>query len=321
MLGDSSQLLKALHEVLEDETFQFNSRVAKEAREAAVLLLDWIRKAENQPVVTKFLQQMQSRFEESLQFLNPSSINRDRLWQKFFILRSSKQFAATWKGFLSAAQVTPTPTLYQQLTTLMFREQINKKVTTARESSEDTIHPLTDNERNALRYTAGYICRHLRKQLERSNHALKEELVLCLMDLTTQKDPDASNTDEEWTLQVDRGGLWYVKNTTNLLFVAIEEEIRKYLKCLKTGSCHKLTIIKNVVASEEVEFYWIIAQADFDVGDEDTYQILLHKIVELYLTVRGYSYCSNLIEKYKQSTSKGTKRAKAFRRELHDDDM
>ena len=79
----------------------------------------------------------------------------------------------------------------------MFREQINKKVTTARESSEDTIHPLTDNERNALRYTAGYICRHLRKQLERSNHELKEELVLCLMDLTTQKDPDASNTDEQ----------------------------------------------------------------------------------------------------------------------------
>ena len=67
---------------------------------------------------------------------------------------------------------------------------------------------------------------------------------------------------------------------------------------------------------------WIFTGSlPFDVGDEDTYQILLHKIVELYLTVRGYSYCSNLIEKYKQSTSKGTKQAKAFRRELHDDDM
>ena len=205
MLGhsnpSSNQLLKVLHEVLEDETFQFNSRVVKEAREAAVLLLDWIRKAENQPVVTKFLQQIQSRFEESLQSLNPSSINRDRLWQTFFILQSSEQFAVTWKGFLSAAQVTPTPALYQQLTTLMFCEQIKKRVITARESSKDAIHSLTDNERNALRYTAGYICRHLRKQLERSSHELKEELLLCLMDLTTQKDPDESNTNEEWTLQ------------------------------------------------------------------------------------------------------------------------
>lgn len=174
--------------------------------------------------MTKFLQQIQRWFEESLQSLNPLSINRDQLLQKFFILRSSEQFAVTWKDFLSAAQVTPTPTLYQQLTTLMFREQINKRVTIARKSSADTIHSLTDNEINALRYTAGYICRHLRKQLERSNHELKEKLVLCSMDLTTQKDPDASNTDEEWTLQVDSDGLWYVKNTTNLLFVGIEEE-------------------------------------------------------------------------------------------------
>ena len=114
--------------------------------------------------------------------------------------------------FSSPAQVIPTPTLYQQLTTLMFREQINKRVTTARESLEGTIYPLTDNERNALGYMAGYICRHLQEQLERSNHELKEELVLCLMDLTTKKDADTSNTSEAWTLQVDRGGLWYVKN-------------------------------------------------------------------------------------------------------------
>ena len=78
--------------------------------------------------------------------------------------------------------------------------------------------------------------------------------MLCLMDLTTQKNPDACSTHKEWTLQVDRGGLCYVKNTTNLLFVAIKEEIRKSLRCLKSGTHHKSTIIKNVVASEEVEF-------------------------------------------------------------------
>lgn len=50
-----NQLVKALNEVLEDETFKFNSKVAKEAREAAVLLLDWVKKAENLPVVTKVL--------------------------------------------------------------------------------------------------------------------------------------------------------------------------------------------------------------------------------------------------------------------------
>ena len=64
-------------------------------------------------------------------------------------------------------------------------------------------------------------CHHLQKQLERSNHESKEELVLCLMEMTTKKDPTDLNTDEEWTVCVDRGGLWYIKNATYLLFVAM----------------------------------------------------------------------------------------------------
>jgi len=100
----------------------------------------------------------------------------------------------------------------------------------------------------------------------------------------------------------------------HLLFVEIEEIRRSQ----KTGYCRKSSIVKNII-SEEVEFYWLIAQADFDVGDEDTYKTLLQKIVELYLTVRGFSYASNLVEKYKQLTSKGTKKSKAFCRELYDD--
>ena len=168
------------------------------------------------------------------------------------------------------------------------------------------IEPLTENERNALRYTAGYICCHLRKQLERCSHEMKEELVLCLMEMTTSKDSTALNyTDEEWTVCVDRGGLWYVKNTTYLLFVAIEEEVRKCLKQLLTGSGHKSNIIKKVVENEDVQFYWLITQADFDVGDDETYQLLLYKIVELFVTVHGFSYASNLMEKHKKSNSQG----------------
>lgn len=120
-------------------------------------------------------------------------------------------------------------------------------------------------------------------------------------------------------MRVDRGGLWYVKNTTYILFVSIEEEVRKCLKQLHTGSGHKPAIIKSVMESEDVEFYWLICQADFDVGDDETYQLLLHKIVELYLTVRGYSYASNQMEMNKQATCKGTQKANALRRDLYED--
>jgi len=59
-----------------------------------------------------------------------------------------------------------------------------------------------------------------------------------------------------------------------LLFVAIDE-VRKCLKQLLKGSGHKPAIIKHVVESKEMEFYWLIAQADFDVGDEETYKLAI----------------------------------------------
>jgi len=87
----------------------------------------------------------------------------------------------------------------------------------------------------------------------------------------------------------------------------------------ETGSGHRSAIIKKVEGSEDVPFYWLIAQADFDVGGDETYRLLLHKIVEWYVTVHGFSYASNLMEKHKKVTAKGTQPTKAFHRELYND--
>ena len=57
--------------------------------------------------------------------------------------------------------------------------------------------PLTEDEGNALRYTAGYICLDFWKQLEHANHAMKEELVLFLMELTKDKDSDNNVKNEQ----------------------------------------------------------------------------------------------------------------------------
>ena len=287
----NSQLINALHKVLEDETFDFASQPAKIAREAAVLLLDWVKMPENFPMIANFSLTIHEQFKRCLKHLNIGSINRHKLWRSFFCVRSSEEFTKLWKDFLSKANVNETPTLYQHLTTLMFNEEVTKAIKMETKSPH-AIEPLNDNEKNALRYTAGYICRHLRKQLECSSHEMKEELVLCLMEMTTKKDPTALNTDEEWTVRVDRGGLWYVKNTTYLLFVAIEEEVRRCLKQLLTGSGLKSAIIKRTVESDDVTFYWLICQADFDVGDDETYKLLLNKIVELFVTMRGFFYAS-----------------------------
>ena len=75
----NGQLVRALHDVLEDKTFNFDSKLAREAHEAAVLLLDRTMKEEN--FSTEFLRSLQERFDKYLKHLNPSSNNRERLWQ------------------------------------------------------------------------------------------------------------------------------------------------------------------------------------------------------------------------------------------------
>ena len=94
------------------------------------------------------------------------------------------------------------------------------------------------------------------------NHELKE-LVLCF---TACKDTSTENTDEKWKIRVNRGGLCYVKNTTYILFVAIEE-VRQSLKRLLMH--WQTVVVKAVVESKVV--YWLIAQAG---GDDDVYQLL-----------------------------------------------
>ena len=72
--------------------------------------------------------------------------------------------------------------------------------------------PMTNNEANAVRYVAGYVCHHLRKKIEASSHPLNEETVLCLMNMVkdTLDIKRRSGPYEEWTDLIDRGGLWHV---------------------------------------------------------------------------------------------------------------
>ena len=106
------------------------------------------------------------------------------------------------------------------------------------------------------------------------------------MELTKDKDSDKCYSAEEDSTGMVCG-VWRTQHICCLWL------LRRKWKCLKqllTGSGHKSAIIKSIVESEEIEFYWVITQVDFDVGDEETYKLLLHKTVELYVTVRGHLY-------------------------------
>ena len=122
----------------------------------------------------------------------------------------------------------------------------------------------------------------------------KEEMILCLMALTKGGEfEEGLGTAEDWTELVDRGGLWRVRENMFHLFCAIEEVVQLQLKVLPKRTVFKTKeVITAVTTNDDVQFYWLIVSADFEIEDSDIHTELLYKIVELYLTIRGHSYCS-----------------------------
>jgi hypothetical protein len=134
---------------------------------------------------------------------------------------------------------------------------------------------------------------------------MKDDL-LCLSSLVKLNDEgDECGTAEEWTNMVDRGGLVHVNEITYGLFISLENDIRDCLKSLSAdvpepSSDQKTTIAHRLVNNDDVQFYWSMISADFEVDDSETQYTLLKMIVELYITIRGLSYSNAWMEKFKQ---------------------
>ena len=167
-------------------------------------------------------------------------------------------------------------------------------------------------EKNALRYAAGYVTRHLRKQLQRSAHPNKAEFELCLLDLN---DAEISTDDsEDWVRSIDRGGLKYVSDMTYMVFMSMEQEVRKHLKIGKVSQGpQRETIERHIKKNTDVLFYWCIVSAEWE---DTTASTLLDMIVTLWVTIRGFSGASGWLEKYKQMNKTTVQKSKGVRKQL-----
>ena len=134
------------------------------------------------------------------------------------------------------------------------------------------------------------------------------------MKLSNAEDSHSSISAEstECVNAVDRGGLCHVSDNTFLFFCSIEEALRAFLTVLKVKELShgmKSTIVKSVIDNEDVAFHWSIVAVEADEEEE----ILLEKIIELWVAIRGFSFARSWMEMFKQSTKKGTQRSKALR--------
>ena len=319
--GRKNILERALEHVLADDSFKINATQTIQVRKQAESLLQWCVKGGNSDIIEDFTRTLMKSLKEILTSARKPSFayNTEKIWKGFFLLRSSPSFVDKWTNFLRTTNEPAKPVLFQHLTDLIFRDCLNEHFKVLHLNDQESSAELTNAEKGVLRYVAGYVCRQLRKKLERESHKYKEEMVLCLMELIKGQDSEEHGTDEEWTDLIDRGGLWHIKGTTYQFFCAMEYVVREVLTILvKPSSRSKQEIVEKVTSDEDVQFYWLIVTADFEIDDPMIHEILLNKIVELFLTIRGFSLASGWLEKYKQCTKKPTQRTKSLRRELHD---
>ena len=318
-LSPASFIRDAVDATLEDESFTTGSEVAARALGAAETLKCWCEDKSNEIPYTEFSEQLLKELKETIP--PDMTVNRERIWRSFFNLRSSSAFSSMWRTFLHQAGITPTPILYQHLTDWIFRKLIQNHFSYSSTSQSATPGTSID-EGNALRYAAGYVVRHVMKKIWASNPVHKDDLLSCCQSLLRMySTSDSQNTAEEWTNLVDRGGLFHVKETTFQLFVALEDEVRKYLGQLSSphSLAQKAQFLKSLCRCDDVQFYWCISAADFEVVDTDVHEHVLKMVVDLFLTIRGFSYASAWIENYKQVHKKSTQRSKGLRKRLYTD--
>ena len=150
---------------------------------------------------------------------------------------------------------------------------------------------LSYEEANTLRYAAGYICKKVESKIKASTHPMKDKLILCLMDLCDE-DEEVTNTSD-WINAIDRGGLVRISENTFQFFQTMELVLRcvyntKTVQEMTNATREKLC--RLITANDDVLFYWCMVTVEVDQEEANT---LLEIIVNLWITVRGYSFANS----------------------------
>ena len=182
---------------------------------------------------------------------------------------------------------------------------------------------LTHDEECVVRYASGYIPFVLMKKHEKNTSEASVAIIECLGSMAVNgDDSDFLQYTKNWLEKVNKGGLFEVNDLAYQLFKEIELNIQdKLLNQLQPSSSSACTsqntkaqMISSVLSNDNVQFYW--SMLSIDIQDERTGQDLLREIVELWLTIRGYSIAHEWMELYKKRSSKTTKKSKPLRKTL-----
>ena len=147
-----------------------------------------------------------------------------------------------------------------------------------------------------LRYVGGYVCHKVCNKLKSSTLENRHDLILCVHDMCSHEVSEDEGT-EHWLNAIDRGGLWHINDQTYSLFYTFEELI---LEPFKRNTAHKLinddSKLSLITTLQSSVIQWCMLTASTDDADATAF---LNQFIELYVTIRGFSFASSCVELYK----------------------
>ena len=318
-------LKNAVEHVLADDGFKILTPSSRSAVEDARKLLQWFSLPNSKEVFYEFAEKLVSDVDRC--FDPPKKVRirgsmlqvrREAMWSSYHKLSTSDTFAKNWERFLTVSiNSLPNPIFYQYVTECVLKVKIKTLFPITAHPVNVRLGTLSYEEKNALRYAAGYIPRAIRKKIAKSSNPAKQCIMLWLDDMLQSETED--HESDNWIKLVDRGGLNHVSNAMYMAIVSMELEVQKQLQQDSTlTSKFKTKLTKCLLDSEDVMFFWSIVAAPWESGDEMEMK-LLGMVIDMWLTIRGFSYASDWMEKLKVQEKKTKQKSKGIRKTLYKD--
>lgn len=315
---------EAISTILQDKDFDLKTPRMKLARESAQTVLDAISgDGKNAEVFARFAATLNGKLKAlaTLSGCKTLSAQRQHMWSNFHSARIS-DLRRLWSDLFTSLGVDlkfaqdPLPGEY--VNEKVFERHIKSTFQVEDECTEPG--ELSENDLNALRYVAGYVPWKLRQKFRKGTckHSNQKAFLICLEKMTEGSE-DSDDTyiqyTKRWINAVDRGGLFRVSDEVFVLFHEIERMVRRFVTNLTSQSSRqdKQEIVDEIVSDDDVQFHWSMISVDID---HDAGEQLLQQIIQLYLTIRGFSTAGAFVEQYKQITEKTTRKSTSLRKGL-----
>ena len=223
---------------------------------------------------------------------------------------------------ISCESATVEPLFMELVNEVCFENMIKERYATT-PARASTATSLTVDEENIIRYACGFVGMKLHDRFIRQHGSKAAEFVECIdsMHVAGQASSFLDYT-REWVDKVNRGGLFYVSDYAYNLFAAIEIAMQvgltshiqvSYQLSAEESKKRKKEIIEGVMGNDDVLFHWNNLAVDI-INKQNSMELLGH-IVQLWLTIRGFSISKAWMDKYKVQAQAETAK-KSLRKEL-----